>query len=366
MVLLCRDLRESMKQQQEEQQQQQHHSLEHHHHHPQQQQQQHPQQQQQQQQQQQSCALQQQQQSLEQQQQHHPQSIAYQQPDLPLIIPSASPCSSMQLSTPKRAIAAGPHSSLPAMPQPRTKPLPHAPAKSPSSTGLMLSPTLRATTPSHVHLPASDDAVRAGHLQRPSAAGHASARTSCPSPAPQDKAASRSVDYAQHASSATDSALQPELVMQPLTACWDTEPEQGKDKGYCSSKQHKMAGRGRGTPDSSRGAHDSSRGAHDSSRGAPDSSSQQHLPPAQGRGMLTASVAAALRSSLMGGAAPQDSVLTSAVFEDFTREVHTLSCCICCCICCCILFAACLQERLHILRKKDCTEPRVPTPYRRP
>ena len=289
-----------MKQQQEEQQQQ-HHSLEHHHHH------QHSQQQQQ-------------QQPLEQQQQ--PQAIAYQQPDLPLIIPSASPRSSLQLSTPKRATAAGPHSSLPAMPQSRTKPLPHAHAQSPSSTGLMLSPSLRATTPSQVHLPASDDAVRAGHLQRPSAAGYASSGSSCPSLEQQDNPADGSMDYPQHAGSATDSALQPELVTQPLTACWDTEQERGKNKGSCSSEQHKMSGRG---------------------TGAPYSSSQQHLPPAQGQGMLTASVAAALRSSLMGGAAPQDSVLTSAVFEDFTREVHTPPCCLCECKYASVV-ASCLQR----------------------
>lgn len=287
MLLLCRDLRESMKQQQEEQQQQ-HHSLEQHTHYLQQQQQQQP------------CTSEQQ--PLEQQQ---PQANACQQPDVPLIIPSASPHSSMQLSTPKRATAAGPHSSLPAMPQSRTKPLPHAPTKSPSSTGLMLSPTLRATTPSQVHLPASDDAIRAGHLQRPSAAGHASVGASCPSPAQQDKPANGSMDYPQHAYSATDSALQPELVTQPLTACWDTEQEQGQNRGSCSSEQHNMSGRG---------------------RGAPNSSSHQHLPPAQGQGMLTASVAAALRSSLMSGAAPQDSMLTSAVFEDFTREVHISPC----------------------------------------
>ena len=266
------------------------------------------------------------QQQQQQQQQHMSQAMSHQS-ELPTIILSASPRSSMQLHTPKRATAAGSNFSLPELPANKVHSMSHAPGRSLNSTQLLQSPILRATT-SQLPSPTGNAPSTAVNLHHQGAAASMSVMSSDALP-PQLGATSAlynsNADHAQHAAPATSlaqhlpgaaSSSQQNLSngKPPATQAGDVAREAGWD-GASESGQRSLSG-------NTGQAMLTADAVIDVTWDSTTDSSQQHWSGNRGQAMLTASVAAALRSSLLGGAAaPQDSMLTSAIFEDFTREV---------------------------------------------
>lgn len=262
----------------------------------------------------------------QQQQQHMSQAMSHQS-ELPTIILSASPRSSMQLHAPMRAMAAGSNFSLPELPANKVHWMSHTSGRSVNSTQLLQSPILRATT-SQLPSPTGNAPSTAVNFHHLSAAASMSVMSSDALP-PQHGATSAlhnsDADHAQHAAPASMLAQHlPEAASSsqqnlsngkgPATQAGDVAREAGwdgaSDSGQCSLSG--STGQGMLTANA----------AVEVTWDSTTDSSQQHWSSNKGQAMLTASVAAALRSSLLGGAAaPQDSMLTSAIFEDFTREV---------------------------------------------
>lgn len=252
------------------------------------------------------------------QQQQLQEATVAQESELPSIVLSASPRSSLQLRTPHTAPATTSTSSLPDMPLPRASSPSLPPLRSdapPMQPGGLRSP-LRATA-SDVPSPSakqpyvgalhqsysspSNRSARQHHLASPSAALVAKQATALHSPQLASQESLQSAD--QPLATSTAAAQLPSNAWHLLH---DSRMHQEVDDTGTDVQQALQV---------SQQASMSNNFPH-----SPVSRQQGPLGN-EGRSMLTASVAAALRSSLLVHAAPQENMLSSAVFQDFTREV---------------------------------------------
>lgn len=246
----------------------------------------------------------QQQQHQQQQPKQDTQGLPAQQPELPSIVFSASPRS--HGTTPKQTAAVGRDFSLPDLAMHRTESMPLASNHASSSKGRMHSPHARASTSQLP--PATNRAPTPAGTVEQSAAGAAPRRASLTSLHTPTAAADGSNTHQ------SASALSPALGNWPEQHLTASRGPKQQGRSPASEQQHQNLSSS--VDMGNRPQHMDLGG-----RSIGISSKRQEPPFSSGQAMLTASVAAALKSSLLVGAAPQDSMLTSAVFHDFTREV---------------------------------------------